>query len=138
MQSAKKPIGVWIILVLHLAALVQTFHLFWRVYSNRMPVSGATAGYLQNSDALTRTLTVIGLMLTVAFLVALFRMRRVAVTIFTAILVLAAISNLWYILFQPHVSLFTAAFLVPVIAGVTLLGVMYLYLRALVRVGRLT
>src|SRR5690606_6508984 len=138
MQSAKRPIGVWIILVLHSVALVQTLRLFWLLYSNRMPASGATAGYLQNSDTLTRFLTVIGLMLTVAFLVALFRMRRVAITIFTGNLVLAAISSLWYILFQPHISLFTATFLVPLVAGVTLLGVIYLYLRALVRVGRLT
>jgi hypothetical protein len=138
MQSTNRPIGVWIILVLHAVALVQTLHLFWLIYNERTPVSGAAAEYLQSAGALTRSLTVIGLMLTVAFLVALFRMRRVAITIFTANLVLAAISNLWFILFQPDISLFTAAFLVPVVVGLTLLGVIYLYLRALVQVGRLT
>jgi hypothetical protein len=138
MQSTKRPIGVWIILVLHAVALVQTLHLFWSIYNKRTPVSGAAAEYLQSTDGLTRSLTFIGLMLTVAFLVALFRMRRVAITIFSANLVLAAISNLWYLLFQPHISLFTAAFLVPVVTGMTLLGVIYLYLKALVRVRRLT
>lgn len=138
MQSAKRPIGVWIILVLHSAALVQTLHLFWRIYNNRTPVSGATAEYLPSSGALTHSFSIMGLILSVAFLVALFKMRRVAIPIYTANLVLAVISSLWYILFPPHTSQFTATFLVQVVVVLTLLCVIYLYLRALVRVGRLT
>ncbi len=137
MQSTKRPIGVWIILVLYSVSVVWGTRSFWPIYTKRLPVSGATAEYLQNPGALNRSLTVIGLILTVAFLVSLFRMRRAAVTIFTINIVLAAFTGLWSILFENYLSLFTAASLVPVAASLALLGVIYLYLRALVREGQL-
>jgi hypothetical protein len=138
MQSTKRPIGVWILIAIYSASVFWGMRSFWPDYTKRPLVSGATAEYLQNPGALTRSLTIMGLILTVAFLVSLFRMRRVAITIFTIILVLAAFSNIWYILFENHPSLLTAVFLVPVVAGLALLGVIYLYLRALVREGQLT
>jgi hypothetical protein len=138
MQSTKRPLGVWIILVLYSVSVFSSMRSLWPIYTRRLPASGSGAEYLQNPGALNLALVVIGLMLTVAFLVSLFRMRRVAITIFTTSIVLAVFSNLWYILFENHPSLFTASFLVPVVVSLALLGVIYLYLRALVRVGHLT
>ncbi len=138
MKSTKRPIGVWIILVLYSVSLVWSMRSLWLAYTERVPASDATAEYLQNLGGLTRSLMVMGLILTVAFLVSLFRGRRVAVTIFTINIVLAAFSWLWGILFENYLSLFTAANFVPVVASVVFLGVIYLYLRALAREGHLT
>src|SRR5690348_3463258 len=129
MQSTKRPLGVWILLVLHSVSLVLGARLFWSIYTKRLPVSGATAEYLQNLGAISLTLTVIGLILAVAFVVSLFRMRRVAVTIFTINIILGAFASLYGILFENYLSLFTAASLVPVVVSLVLLGVIYLYLR---------
>jgi Na+/pantothenate symporter len=83
-------------------------------------------------------------MLTVAFVVALFKMRRVATAMFSAIIALTVFSCLWNIFFKNYLSLFSAVptalvgLLVVVVATLVLFGVIYVYLRALVREGKLT
>jgi hypothetical protein len=144
MQSTKRPRGVWFILVFYSVAVFYTLLWTWRIYSKKLPVSGAAAEYLQNPGALNHFLTVIGYTLKVAFLVALFKMRRVAITIFTAIIVLTVFSYLWNIFFKNYLSLFSdapaalASPLVVVAVPLAILGVVYLYLRNLVREGKLT
>jgi hypothetical protein len=144
MQSTKRPKGVWFILVFYSVSLIYTLLWTWRIYSKQVPASGAAAEYLQNPGALNYVSTVMGFMLTVAFLVALFKMRRVATTIFTAIIVLTVFSYLWNILFKNYLSLFSEsqalliAPLVVLVAALAILGVVYLYLRTLVREGKLT
>jgi hypothetical protein len=139
MQSTKRPLGVWILLVFFGVSVVWTPLKSGLIYSKRLPASGTAAEYLQTSGALTLSLAVIGWMLTVAFVVSLFRMRRVAITIFTVYIVLAVISLLWGIFFTNYLSFFTGADLVvTVVVSVAVLGVFYLYLRALGRQGQLT
>jgi hypothetical protein len=139
MQSIKRPMGVWFILAFYTFSVIYTLLWAWRIYSK----PGATAEYLQNLGAFNYVLTVMGCMLTVAFLVALFKMRRVATTIFTAIIVLTVFSFLWNILFKNYLSLFSeapallAGPLVVVVVALAILGVVYLYLRTLVRGGKL-
>lgn len=137
-----RPRGVWIILLLYSLSTVWTLRKIWRLYSEQPPASGAVAQYLQNPAALT--MTVIGMMLTLAFVVALFKMRRVAVRVFEVYIVLAICSVLWIIFIAKDVSDFQegplgamavalfslVAFAIPV--------QVYLYLRSLVRDGSLT
>jgi len=145
MQLAKRPKGVWFILVFYFVSVLYTALWTWRIYSKQVPASGAAAEYQQNPGALNHFLTVMGCILTVAFLVALFKMRRVAITIFTAIIVLTVFSYLWNIFFKNYLSLFSAtsvAFAAPlvivVVVALAILGMVYLYLRTLVREGKLS
>jgi len=145
MQSTKRPRGVWFILAFYSVSVIYTLLWTWRIYNKQVHASGAAAEYLQNPGALNQFLTAIGCMLTVAFLVALFKMRRVATTIFTSIIVLTVFSYLWNIFFKNYLSLFSevpvafAGTLVVVAAvALAILGVVYLYLRILVREGKLT
>ncbi len=48
MKSTKRPIGVWIILVLYSVSLVWSMRSLWLAYTERVPASDATAEYLQN------------------------------------------------------------------------------------------
>jgi hypothetical protein len=86
---------------------------------------------------------VIGLILAVAFLVALFRMRRAAIALFTTYIALVAISNV--ILFNKYRSSFQESSFAEVVAPVVVLlvtlaivGLTYFYLRTLAREGQLT
>jgi hypothetical protein len=139
MQSTIRPRGVWIILVFYSVSVVLALRHIWRAYSGEPPASGSAAEYLQNPGVLTWTL--VGLMLTIAFLAALFKMRRVAITIFTVYIALAVLSILWGIFFTDYFSLFPATPLAEVVVALPALaipGLIYFYLRALVREGALT
>jgi hypothetical protein len=138
MQPTKKPAGVWVILILYSLSVVWTLLSFWLVYSVKVSVPDATAEYLRNTGALTRVLTVVGMVLSVAFLVALFRMRRVSRTIFTIHLVVQAFSYLWSIMFANYLSSLTVASSLGVITGWVVLIAIALYLRLLDREGKLT
>jgi hypothetical protein len=144
MQSTKRPKGVWLILVFCSASAIYSLIWIWRIFSKQAPTSSAAAEYLQNPGAINNSLTVLGLILTVAFVVALFKMRRVAAAVFSAIIALTVFSCLWNIIFKNYFSLFSAAptalvgLLVVVVAALVLFGVIYVYLRALVREGKLT
>jgi hypothetical protein len=142
MQSTNRPRGVWTILLVYSVSTVWLLLKIWRTYSEQPPASGAFAEYLRNPGTLS--VTVIGMMLTIAFVVALFKMRRVAITIFTGYIVLAVCSMLWSIFFTNDFSDFqdgplggVAVALVALLAFAIPVQV-YLYLRALVREGALT
>jgi hypothetical protein len=143
MQPTKRPNGVWLILIVGLGSVVSTLRWIWRIYIEQQPVSGAAAEGLHNPGALNLSLTVLVLLLTVAFLVALFRMRRVAIATFTTLIVLAAVSNVMFLSKTSH--LLKAFSFVDVVASVVVLaatlaivGLTYFYLRSLVRDGWLT
>jgi hypothetical protein len=142
MQSTFRPRGVWTILLLYSVSTVWFLIKIWRTYSEQPPASGAVAEYLQNPG--TRTVTVIGMMLTIAFVVALFKMRRVAVTIYVGYVVLAVCSILWSIFFTNYLSVFQEGPLRGVLFALVAMMAMaipvqvYLYLRSLVRDGALT
>ena len=143
MQSTKRPNGVWLILIVYFGSVISTLRWLWRIYNERLPVSAATAERLLDPGAADLTLMVIGLILAVAFLVALFKMRRVAIALFTTYIALVAISNV--ILFNKHRSSFQEFSLVEVVAPVVVLlvtlaavGLTYFYLRTLAREGQLT
>lgn len=143
MQTAKRPSGVWLLLVVYFGSVISTLRWFWRLYTERQPVLGPAAESIPDPGALSLFLVVTGLMLSLAFLVALFRMRRVAIAIFTAHIVVAAVSN--GIFFNSYRHLFKGSTIldllspvVVVVVALAFVGLTYFYLRSLAREGQLT
>ena len=137
MQSTKRPKGVWVIVIFYALSVAWTLLSLWLVYSKRVPVPVATAEYLNSLSALEHAYTAATILLMVAFLVSLFLMRRVAVTIFTIYIALNGFSFLWSIVFRNFLSSVTVASLVGTVFAWAILVVVYLYLRRLVRDVRL-
>jgi hypothetical protein len=138
MQPTQRPRGVWAILIYYALSLAWTLLSFWLIYSEKIAVPDATAEYLRNPGTLTRALTIVGIMLNGAFLVALFQMRRIARTIFTTILILTVFSFLWNILFTNYLSVLTVSSLVGLVVAGLIFVLIYRYLFRLERDGKLT
>jgi multisubunit Na+/H+ antiporter MnhF subunit len=138
MRVAKRPKPVWVILIFFALSSVWATISSWLVYSRTIPVPEETYRLLFSPGWPERALGIIGFIVAVAFLVALFLMRRVALTLFSVHLAITAISYLWAVFFTAYLSVLRPATLVGVVIGWVLLIAIWRYLRRLAQRGLLT
>jgi hypothetical protein len=78
----KRPIGVWIICIYFTISLIFTIYSFWAVLSGAIELDAEMEAYFQSLRPLDYALSTVTGVISLAFIVMLFRLKRPALPLF--------------------------------------------------------
>jgi hypothetical protein len=98
--ETKRPKLVWAIFIFYLFSTMWTILSFYLAWSGSLPLTPQLREYLHGLNIFDYGLTVVGAVLTVVAAVALFRLRRSAVSLFWTLLAFQAVLWFWGIVIK--------------------------------------
>ena len=131
LQPRKRPVGVWIITVYFAISIPFVIFSLYAVLSNQIPLDAAQAGYIASMAPLDFTATAIIAICNLLGAVSLFRLRKAALTFFTASLAINIALTIWHIIAKGFVAVVGGA--LPIVLGFALLLAIIAYTAHLAR-----